>query len=134
MCKAEDESLEHLLLECTELKSFHDKIWTLLEGKCGTLVPDVEKKWTMLFGITRKKGRCRDTVNMILAFVRQAIFNRRNYALYKGKIKDVWSLFTCTLRAHLKLLFLVEGKDFALHYTENTKPCTVDKRKVIFGF
>ena len=71
---------------------------------------------------------------MILAFARQAVFNRRNYALYEGKTKNVWTLFTSALKAHLKFLFLVEGKDLAQYFTENTHLCTVDKGEVVFGF
>ena len=118
VCKEEDEDIEHLFLRCKELKDFQEKLWELLADNCGTAIPQEERKWTFLFGIGKRKEKEKDLINMILAFARQAAFNRRNYALYEGKGKNAWTLFTCTLKAHLKLVF-GGGKGF----------CTVLRRE-----
>ena len=134
VCKTEDEDLEHLFLKCHELRSFHEKLWSFIQDKCGIQIPEAEKEWTLFFGLNGGKNKLTNIVNMVLAFARQAIFNRRNYALYEEKMKNVWTLFTCTLKAHLKLLFMVEGREFAQFYTENTGLCTVDGKEVFFEF
>ena len=136
VCEEEDEDQEHIFLECKDLDCFMEKLETLLKNKCQTDIKCSEKKWTFLFGVKEKKNNeLMNLANMILAFARQAVFARRNYALYEGLKKDVWPIFTCSLKAHLKLLLLSgKGGEWALLLGEETNLCTVKGGEVVFNF
>ena len=136
VCEKEEEDQQHIFLECQALDSFMEKLWTLLKEKCRTDIKDTERRWTLLFGVKEKKNnRLMNLVNMILAFARQGVFQRRNYALYEGLKKEVWPLFSGSLKAHLKLLLLSgKGGEWAPLLTEDTSLCTVKGEKVVFNF
>ena len=136
MCKEEDEDQELVFLECKDLDFFKEKLWALLKDKCRTDIKNSEKRWTFLFGAKGKKNNeLTNLVNMILAFARQGVFARRNYALYEGLKKKVWPIFACSLKAHLKLLLLSgKGGEWAPLLSEETNLCTVKGGEVVFNF
>ena len=123
-------------MECKELDEFREKLWKLLKDTCKTDIKDSEKRWTFLFGVKeKKKSELLNLVNITLAFARQAVFARRNYAFYEGLKKNVWPIFACSLKAHLKLLLLSgKGGEWAPLLGEETNMCTVKGGDVMFNF
>ena len=112
VCFMEDETIEHIFLNCSMLKMFVVKLRLLLSVKCHFVCNNVHE-WNMalLFGVPRMLRVNTGLVNIILSLARRAVFLRRNSAFYDGRYQDVWVLFFCQFKAHF-LLFFSKGVDF----------------------
>lgn len=102
-CGDEEESLEHLLLECPATRGLREQVRQFLNTACNYYIQEDELEWTWLFGITYKPHNInKQAVNTVLALARHSNIVCRNFSFYENKNLDSWTLFKNNLKWHLK--------------------------------
>ncbi|KAK6303067.1 hypothetical protein J4Q44_G00274220, partial [Coregonus suidteri] len=120
ICGCFPETLMHLFIECEELKDMFCKVKEMLSKNWGG---DFLKKYVweelVLFGVS---GKCDGVnvclLNIVLSFVRYAIFCRRNYGFFDRKRVKVWGIFISLFSKHMDMLFNYGMEDFDKHFVE----------------
>lgn len=122
VCGRFPETLMHLFIECEDLKYFFCKVKEML---CRNWGGDFVKKYAweelLLFGVS---GKCEGAnvclLNMVLSFVRYAIFCRRNYVSFDRKRVQVWSIFIALFSKHIDMLFNYGMEHFDESFVEGS--------------
>lgn len=137
VCGKEEEDFEHLILCCSALKVFRAYIKDLVTVGCGVKdMTGILWDWTWCFGLPKTRvGQETGLPNTCLAFARQAVLIRRNYALFENKTMDLKRLFANSIKAHWTTLYAYKKDLMEDYISEENKLFWVDDGNgIVFSF
>lgn len=114
VCMMKPESLLHLFVECPCLTDFFNEVKLLLWRHWKReFLESFAWDRLILFGAV---GKCLGVnvylLNIVLSFVRYAIYCRRNMKHFEGKKVNVWVIFKAGLRKQMELMYNAKLEKF----------------------